>query len=137
MRKHLIAVHEDPERRDFHCSKCDKKFKTSSNLAEHLKVHEPGYRHTCQVCAKQFRSLVGFQQHQRTHTGDMFPCNICGEKFQSKHSVGRHEKDLHGVFGEGEGEGRVWRCGEATCGAEFGGEEEHRLHVKTAHHARC
>ena len=43
---------------------------------------------------------MGFQQHQRTHTGDLFSCKVCGEKFQSKHSASRHEKDLHGVFGQ-------------------------------------
>ena len=63
IRKHVIGRHEDPERRDFPCNKvgefltnltnfslqCPKKFKTSSNLVEHMKVHEPGYRYTCQV----------------------------------------------------------------------------------------
>ena len=64
IRKHVMGRHEDPERRDFPCNKvlylwtfkmifsfsqCPKKFKTSSNLMEHLKIHEPGYRHTCQV----------------------------------------------------------------------------------------
>jgi len=137
IRKHVIGRHEDPERRDFPCNKCSKKFKTSSNLMEHLKVHEPGYRHTCQVCSKQFRSQVGFQQHQRTHTGDLFPCNVCGEKFQSKHSASRHEKDLHGVFGQSkDDQEKVWRCGVVSCGAEFTGEEEQRLHARTAHQSR-
>ena len=90
-----------------------------------------------QVCSKQFRSLVGFQQHQRTHTGDLFPCNVCGEKFQSKHSASRHEKDLHGVFGQSkDDQEKVWRCGVVTCGAEFTGEEEQRLHARTAHQSR-
>ena len=166
----MIGRHEDPERRDFPCNKvgefltnltnfslqCPKKFKTSSNLVEHMKVHEPGYRYTCQVghiriftelciflqkqtqvCSKQFRSHVGFQQHQRTHTGDLFSCKVCGEKFQSKHSASRHEKDLHGVFGQTKDkEEKVWRCGVATCGAEFNGEEEQRLHARTAHQSR-
>lgn len=137
IRKHEMAVHEDPERRDFPCLKCPKKFKTSSNLMEHVKVHEPGFRHNCSVCNKQFRSLVGYQQHQRTHTGDLFSCKVCGEKFQSKHSASRHEKDVHGVYSPEEGgEGRVWRCALPSCRAQFGGEEEYRLHSKTAHQAR-
>lgn len=104
---------------------------------EHLKIHEPGYRHTCQICSKQFRSQVGFQQHLRTHTGDLFPCNVCGEKFQSKHSASRHEKDLHGVFGQSkDDQQKVWRCGVVSCGAEFNGEEEQRLHARTAHQSR-
>ena len=90
-----------------------------------------------QVCNKQFRSQVGFQQHQRTHTGDLFPCNVCGEKFQSKHSASRHEKDLHGVFGQSkDDQEKVWRCGVVSCGAEFSGEEEQRLHARTAHQSR-
>ena len=80
---------------------------------------------------------MGFQQHQRTHTGDLFSCKVCGEKFQSKHSALRHEKDLHGVFGQlKDNEEKVWRCGVPTCGAEFKGEEEQRLHARTAHQSR-
>ena len=90
-----------------------------------------------QICSKQFRSQVGFQQHLRTHTGDLFPCNVCGEKFQSKHSASRHEKDLHGVFGQSkDDQQKVWRCGVVSCGAEFNGEEEQRLHARTAHQSR-
>ena len=80
IRKHVIGRHEDPERRDFPCNKvgefltnltnfslqCPKKFKTSSNLVEHMKVHEPGYRYTCQVGhIKIFTELIFHKSKHR------------------------------------------------------------------------
>lgn len=132
IKKHEIAVHEDPDRRDFSCDKCTKKFKTSSNLYEHMRVHNPDYRHLCPVCNKEFKSMVGYNQHLRLHSGDLFACGACGEKFQSKHSVNRHEKDIHGMYSLPEGS-KTYKCGKKTCAAEFESEEDYRLHLKSAH----
>jgi len=132
IKKHEIAVHEDPDRRDFSCDKCAKKFKTSSNLYEHLRVHDPDYRHPCPICKKEFKSMVGYNQHLRMHSGDLFACGACGEKFQSKHSVNRHEKDIHGIYSLPEG-AKTYKCGKKTCAAEFNSEEDYRLHIKSAH----
>jgi len=132
IKKHEIAVHEDPDRRDFSCDKCTKKFKTSSNLYEHMRVHNPDYRHSCPICKKEFKSMVGYNQHLRLHSGDLFSCGVCGEKFQSKHSVNRHEKDIHGMYSLPEGS-KTYKCGKKTCAAEFDCEEDYRLHLKSAH----
>jgi len=132
IRKHEVAVHEDPERRDFSCDKCTKKFKTSSNLYEHMRVHDTEYRHSCPICKKDFKSWVGYNQHLRLHSGDLFDCSVCGEKFQSKHSVTRHEKDIHGIFTMPEGS-KTFKCGKKSCLAEFNSEEDYRFHIKSAH----
>jgi len=129
IRKHEIAVHEDPERRDFECDKCNKKFKTSSNLVEHLKTHGTE-KFTCQFCAKTFKTSIGFNQHQRSHTGELFPCHSCGEKFQSKNSVNRHLKDVHGIY---DGGAKYYKCPKKGCFAEFSSEEDYRLHLRSAH----
>ena len=131
IRKHEVAVHEDPDRRDFACDKCNKRFKTSSNLAEHQRVHG-NEKYKCKECPKSFKSLIGFNQHKRTHTGQMFSCKVCDEQFQSKHSVNRHEKDIHGLFNSPIGH-KISKCPKKGCSAEFSSEEDYRLHVKTAH----
>lgn len=131
VRKHEIAVHEDPDRRDFVCATCNKKFKTSSNLMEHAKIHLDS-KHQCGFCQKEFKSQVGYNQHLRIHSGSLIACDICGEKFQSKHSVNRHQKDIHGIFSSSDGK-KIFRCQKKNCSAEFSQEEEFRLHVKTAH----
>ena len=92
IRKHVIGRHEDPERRDFPCNKvgefltnltnfslqCPKKFKTSSNLVEHMKVHEPGYRYTCQVGhIKIFTELCIFLTKANTGLQQTIPLS-CG-----------------------------------------------------------
>ena len=76
--------------------------------------------------------MVGYNQHLRLHSGDLFSCGACGEKFQSKHSVNRHEKDIHGIYSLPEGV-KTFKCGKKTCAAEFSSEEDYRLHVKSAH----
>ena len=131
VRKHEIAVHEDPDRRDFVCATCDKKFKTSSNLMEHAKIHLDSKK-KCEHCRKEFKSQVGYNQHLRIHSGSLFACEVCGEKLQSKHSVTRHQRDIHGIFSGGDGK-RIFRCQKKQCSAEFYQEEEFRLHVRTAH----
>ena len=135
VRKHEVAVHEDPDRRDFECSKCSKKFKTSSNLADHMRVHGSEVIR-CKDCDKTFKSQIGFQQHQRTHTGNMFACSVCGEKFQSKHSANRHQKDIHGVY-SGSAPDKISKCSKKDCQAEFSSEEDYRVHVRTAHHTKA
>ena len=135
VRKHEIAVHEDPDRRDFVCSTCQKRFKTSSNLMEHAKIHLDS-KHRCEFCKKEFKSQVGYNQHLRVHSGALIGCEICGEKFQSRHSVNRHQKDIHGMFSNSDGK-KVFRCQKKECSAEFSQEEEFRLHVKTAHQEKA
>ena len=135
VRKHEIAVHEDPDRRDFECQKCSKRFKTSSNLTDHMRIHG-NETFKCNHCDKTFKSQIGLQQHQRLHTGDLFACSVCGEKFQSKHSANRHEKDIHGVYSSSHPD-KVSKCSKKGCDAEFLSEEDYRVHVRTAHQARA
>ena len=133
VRKHEIAVHEDPERRDFECPECSKRFKTASNLNDHLRVHA-NETFKCNHCDKTFKSNIGLQQHQRLHTGNLFACGVCGEKFQSKHSANRHEKDIHGVYSSSAPD-KISKCSKKGCEAEFSSEEDYRVHVRTAHKA--
>ena len=59
----------------------------------------------------------------------MFSCQVCGEQFQSKHSVKRHHKDVHGVSESGS----LNKCGKKGCDAVFSTEEDFKLHVRSAH----
>ena len=129
VRKHEIAVHEDPDERNHSCNSCEKKFKTRSNLLEHMKIHgKPALN--CDYCGKSFKSNIGLKQHERNHTGELLPCNICGEKFQSKHSVKRHEQFVHARFKSTEGQ---IKCPRKGCELDFKTMEDCRIHVKTAH----
>ena len=128
VRKHEIAVHEDPDLRIYKCNVCEKNFKTTCNLREHKKTHKQ-LQYNCQKCDKTFRSAVGLRQHFRIHTGEMFSCNVCGELFQSVHSVKRHEKDVHGVFDKS----GIIKCPKKGCGIVFDTQENYKLHIATAH----
>jgi hypothetical protein len=44
LRKHELAVHEEPGRRDHPCGACSKRFKNAGALSEHLKTHDSSRR---------------------------------------------------------------------------------------------
>jgi len=133
VKKHELAVHVDPERRDFECIVCAKKFKTSSNLIEHSKIHD-NESFKCSDCLKTFKSKRGLEHHRRTHTGELFSCQVCGEQFLSKNSVNRHHRDIHGYLTTNEEKNK---CTKKGCLAEFSSQEDYRLHVRTAHHSKA
>jgi len=128
--KHEMAMHIDPNRRDFVCNQCNKAFKTSSNMYEHMRSHDPKNKFICEICNKVFKSTPGFTQHMRLHTGELFECSVCKEKFQSRNSMQRHEKEVHGVFPNPDGS-KSYRC--RSCDVEFDNEADYRTHQKTAH----
>ena len=122
VKKHELAVHVDPDRRDFECIICAKKFKTSSNLIEHSKIHD-NESFKCSDCLKTFKSKRGLEHHRRTHTGELFSCQVCGEQFLSKNSVNRHHRDIHGYLTTNEEKNK---CTKKGCLAEFSSQEDYR-----------
>lgn len=120
LRQHR-AIHSDDK--PFVCRKCDKPFKTYSNLKthmdtheetsyecyicrrvlnsrrtlrKHLLVHEDKCRHVCSYCNKAFKRRQTLKVHMYTHTGDKpLTCKWCEERFSYASTLRSHRLRCH------------------------------------------
>lgn len=59
----------------------------------------------CPFCKKIFASQSHLRIHQVVHTGETpWHCEYCDRRFNTKGSLQRHKKTIHGVY-EGSGSG--------------------------------
>lgn len=58
------------ELQPFKCATCDKKFRQSSTLTNHAKIHTGEKPFCCNFCHKPFRQLSTLTNHQKIHTGE-------------------------------------------------------------------
>nr|XP_012141954.1 PREDICTED: zinc finger protein 37-like [Megachile rotundata] len=116
--------HEKRARRltfQYHCNLCDKRFKNSIKLDNHLLLHKEGFKCTecderfshpadrdkhkelkhklrisCTFCTKKFNSRSNFYTHVLTHAGvKPYKCDICDETFTQRNSMLKHRKKSH------------------------------------------
>ncbi|XP_033621939.1 zinc finger protein 865 [Fukomys damarensis] len=87
--------------RRFPCGVCQKSFKQSSHLVQHMLVHSGERPYECGVCGpfacplcwKVFKKPSHLHQHQIIHTGEKpFSCSVCSKSFNRRESLKRHVK---------------------------------------------
>lgn len=75
------------------CSLCDKVYKNSEILRQHMKSHHVTGTIECHSCKMTFTSLRSLKYHeQRKHSNiEPVPCTFCGKKFLDKKYLRIHE----------------------------------------------
>lgn len=71
------------------CEECGKGFKSSSNLAQHMRWHtEPTIE--CPDCPKKFHLPSKLERHAVKHRNVTYVCEICHCELQSRSGYERH-----------------------------------------------
>ncbi|KAL6268870.1 hypothetical protein P5V15_001990 [Pogonomyrmex californicus] len=83
------------------CPHCDKMFKNSSTLKQHVRIHEDQRQYRCDTCGVGFNRRDGLRLHMRVHekTGSRglkeCSCQVCGEKFPNHSTLVIHRNRMH------------------------------------------
>ncbi|XP_032369871.1 zinc finger protein 613 isoform X2 [Etheostoma spectabile] len=90
-----IGVNEDmndlTRDRRHTCPICAKRFKESSHLRDHVRIHTGEKPFLCKECGMNFRQRGTLTLHMRIHTGERpHQCSDCGRRFNRKGDLETH-----------------------------------------------
>jgi transcription elongation factor Elf1 len=81
------------------CDLCGWKIQSKFLMRDHLEAHQNPNAFECKVCCKRFTSTSNLSQHIRVvHSTnfDKFQCEVCQKKFANHKYLFNHKKNVHG-----------------------------------------
>ena len=109
------------------CTICSKVLSSRGSLRNHMiTVHDDsGAMHICNVCGREYKSILTFKAHLKTHDANYvekkFTCETCGSVFKSERPLRDHIASIH--FGQ-----KNFPCDE--CGKLFNRKTNLEAHKK-------
>jgi KRAB domain-containing zinc finger protein len=98
--RHTLKLHRNWHDNPFphSCKLCDKKFKHTSRLYEHVRRHHTGEKpHGCTYCEKRFVTTGALKVHTSCHTGIYaYNCTECNKGWTKKQHFRNHKLKVHG-----------------------------------------
>lgn len=67
-------------------------------MESHVKIEHQHFRHICHVCAREFRTLKGLEEHLMVHEGMKTPrvqCELCPSTLRNRHALYIHVASMH------------------------------------------
>ena len=78
------ADNETTESRRFQCIVCGSKFKRSTHLHRHMRLHTGTKPYACSICRKRFSRSDNMTAHSHSHyTDKLHCCCVCGEVYDN------------------------------------------------------
>lgn len=98
MRNHMLTHVSLENRIKYPCHLCSAICISLTGYHTHVKnVHGERKIHGCPECDRKFTTSQGMKEHVKSyHHHVKYECPICN-KFFSKHSMGRHNRRIHGI----------------------------------------
>ena len=89
--KNHVRTHSDE--RPFVCNICSIGFKERYHLKKHfLFKHTNDHKETCRVCGKRFKDSTAVRAHERIHSEVRpYGCALCGKTFKTSECLWHHE----------------------------------------------
>ncbi|XP_031638670.1 zinc finger protein 391-like [Contarinia nasturtii] len=121
---HMHREHGIKER--YICPICDREFKISGNLKQHIETHSDYKRFICNFCGKGFHLPFNLKEHMNTHTGDRpYTCDVCGKTF-GRNSLRQAHMRVH--TGE-----KPYKCDVDTCDRAYAYQTDLKRHKRAVH----
>ena len=91
--------HSKTCRKDFQCLKCGKKMKNLKCLKSHVKSqHFSEPKFVCETCQLKFRTSSRLKSHEKIHNDSKVACPVCNKTFKSKNVLKVHKSRKHTKF---------------------------------------
>ncbi|XP_075168441.1 zinc finger Y-chromosomal protein 1-like [Haematobia irritans] len=97
LKRHKESQHPEGGKQQYPCHLCSKISPTLKAQKKHIKdKHELGYDFKCTLCDKAYKRSSALKEHMASHTGSiLYTCSYCPKTFNSNANMHSHRKKAH------------------------------------------